>query len=48
MSVFVTGAGIPPGPINYLNYIQSTGTQYIDTGVTGNSNIKIQIKFEMT
>lgn len=47
MSVFVTGAGIPSGAINYLNYIQSTGTQYIDTGITGNSNIKIQPKFEM-
>ena len=48
MSVFVTGAGKPPVSINYLNYIQSTGTQYIDTGITGNSNIKVQIKFEMT
>lgn len=48
MSVFVAGAGTPSGPINYLNYIQSTGTQYINTGVKGSSNIKIQIKFEMT
>ena len=48
MSVFVAGAGIPSGPINYLEYIQSTGTQYIDTGVQGSSNIKVQIKFEMT
>ena len=48
MSVFVAGAGTPSGPINYLNYIQSTGTQYIDTGVQGSSNIKVQIKFEMT
>lgn len=37
-------------PIGYkeCQYIESTGTQYIDTGVKGNSEIKIDIIFEIT
>lgn len=37
-------------PIGYkeCKYIQSTGTQYIDTGVKGNSEIKIDTIFEIT
>ena len=31
-----------------VEYIESTGTQYIDTGVKGNSEIKIDIIFEIT
>ena len=33
---------------NPVTYLQSTGTQYIDTGVKGNSEIKIDIIFEIT
>lgn len=37
-------------PIGYkeCKYIESTGTQYIDTGVKGNSEIKIDTIFEIT
>ena len=37
-------------PVGYkeCEYIQSTGTQYIDTGVKGNSKIKIDTIFEIT
>lgn len=37
-------------PIGYkeCKYIESTGTQYIDTGVKGNSEIKIDIILEIT
>jgi hypothetical protein len=37
-------------PIGYkeCKYIKSTGTQYIDTGVKGNSEIKIDTLFEIT
>ena len=47
MSVFVTGAGIPSGTINYLNYIQSTGTQYINTGFKPNNNTRVIMEAEM-
>lgn len=41
MSVFVTGAGKPPVPINYINYIETNGTQYIDTGFKPNNNSQV-------
>lgn len=34
--------------IDYVEYIESTGTQYIDTGVIPNQDTSIEIKFENT
>lgn len=54
MSVFITGAGIVPNssglPSGYtqLEYIESTGTQYIDTNIIGNSNLRIEASMQMT
>lgn len=46
MAVFVTGAGIPPQelPAGYtkLDFIQCSGTQYIDTGIKGKSGIVVK------
>lgn len=39
--------GLPQG-YQQCKYIGSTGTQYIDTGVKGNSEIKIDTVFEIT
>ncbi len=36
--------GLPDG-YTRLQYIQSSGTQYIDTGVKGNQNTKVEIKY---
>ena len=36
----------PNKKVNYVEYIESTGTQYIDTGIVGNQNIKIEAKFK--
>lgn len=54
MAVFITGAGIVPNlsglPNGYtqLEYIESTGTQYIDTNIIGNSNLSIEASMQMT
>lgn len=37
-------SGLPLG-YTLLDYIESTGTQYIDTGIKGNQNIKVDIDF---
>lgn len=47
MSVFVAGAGIPQSSINYINYIESNGTQYIDTGFKPNQDTRIVIDFQL-
>lgn len=47
MSVFITGAGVIPNtllPKGYvqLEYIESTGTQYIDTGIIPTDETKTE------
>lgn len=37
-----------PGPSQYLNYIESTGTQYIDTNFSASSTDTAEIEFELT
>ena len=37
-----------PSGYTRLEYIQSSGTQYIDTGISAKSTLKIQIKFKPT
>ncbi|MBQ8299899.1 MAG: hypothetical protein IJX99_08645 [Clostridia bacterium] len=34
--------------VDYVEYIQSTGTQYIDTGIVPNTNTKVEIAFQAT
>lgn len=54
MAVFITGAGIVPNlsglPSGYtqLEYIESTGTQYIDTGIIPTDETKIELYFQLT
>lgn len=54
MAVFITGAGIAPNlsglPSGYtqLEYIESTGTQYIDTGIIPTDETKIEVYFQLT
>ena len=45
MAVFMTGATVPKR-INFVDYIQSSGTQYIDTGFKPNQNTKVEIKMQ--
>ena len=45
MSVFVTG-GQAPEKINYVPYIESSGTQFFDTEVMGKTGITVEIDFE--
>lgn len=33
-------------PVNYVNYIESSGTQYIDTGFKPNYNTRVVVDFE--
>lgn len=40
MAVFTTG-GRAPDKVNYVEYIQSSGTQYIDTGFKPNNNTRV-------
>lgn len=47
MSVFVAGAGVPQSSINYINYIESNGTQYINTGFKPNNNSQVIIDCQM-
>ena len=35
-----------PKRINFVNYIRSSGTQYIDTGFKPNQNTKVEIKMQ--
>ena len=44
MAVLLTGANVPK-VINYIDYIQTTGTQWIDTGFTPNNNSRIVLDF---
>lgn len=46
MPVFIAGGGAVPDVVNHLNYIQSSGTQYIDTGVLPTQSVKVVIDAE--
>lgn len=48
MGVFVTGAGKIPKKVNYVGWIQSTGTQYIDTEFKPNQDTRVVIDIEVT
>lgn len=45
---FTSGARIPFEPDAYLNYIQATGTQYIDTGVAPSVGLKVRADMNWT
>lgn len=47
MSVFVTGAGIPQKFVNYINYIESNGNQYINTNFNPNQDTRIVINLNV-
>lgn len=38
----------PDIPYTTIDYIESTGTQYIDTGVTGGNNLRVEVKVLFT
>ena len=46
MAVFASRKISLPKRINFVNYIQSSGTQYIDTGFKPNQNTKVEIKMQ--
>lgn len=46
LSISGGGGGLPEG-YTELEYIRSSGTQYVDTGVKGNSSLVIRAKFNM-
>ena len=41
------GTGVFKSPAREIEYIESTGTQYINTGYNPNSNTKVEAKFKM-
>ena len=47
MSVFVTGAGIPQSSINYINYIETNGNQYINTDFNPNQDTRVVINLNV-
>ena len=48
MAVFASRQIVLPQIVNYVNFIQSSGTQYFDTGFTPNSNTSIEISYYAT
>ena len=44
--VFFRRRGQPQGLITYVEYIESSGMQYIDTGFNPNNNSRVVIKFQ--
>lgn len=48
MSVFATGGGIVPKAINFVEYLQSSGTQCINTDFRPNQNTRIDMVAELT
>ena len=48
MAVFASRQIVLPQMVNYVTYIQSTGTQYIDTGFKPNQDTGVHIVFEPT
>lgn len=47
MSVFFTKRGKAASSVNYTKYIDSSGTQYIDTGIIGKAGISVSCEFEV-
>lgn len=47
MAVFMTGATVP-NKVNYVNYLQSSGMQYIDTGVVAANGFRAKIGLTLT
>ena len=48
MAVFASRQIVLPQMVNYVNFIQSSGTQYFDTGFTPNNNTSIEISYYAT
>lgn len=46
MAVFPSRQIVLPHMVNFVNYIQSNGTQFIDTGFKPNQNTKVEIKMQ--
>lgn len=46
MAVFVNGATTPHHPIKYVEYLESSGTQYINTGVKPSNNTRVVCDFQ--
>lgn len=44
MAVYMTSGGAIPGRVALLNYIESTGAQYIDTQVSGELPVSVSLK----
>lgn len=45
MAVWITGGGAPQAGVQYLSYIESTGSQYINTGFVPNQDTKVVLDF---
>lgn len=45
--VFFRRRGKPQGLINFIEYIQSSGSQYIQTGFTANQDTRLKMKFQI-
>ena len=48
MATFARRRGAVSDGVNYVEYIQSSGTQYIDTGFKPNQNTRVVVDFEMS
>ena len=46
MAVFMTGATVPKH-MNFVTYLESSGTQYIDTGFIPNQNTKVVMEAQL-
>ena len=47
MAVFPSRQIVLPKMVNYVNFIQSSGTQYIDTGFIPNQNTKVVMEAQL-
>ena len=45
-AVFATAASLADTPDKFVRYVEATGSQYVDTGVTGRWNTKIEAQVE--
>lgn len=48
MAVLLTGNGPTTRKAKFVEYLQSSGTQYIDTGVKASNAVGIEVKFSAT
>ena len=46
LSTLIAGAAFAETPDRFVRYVESTGSQYVDTGVTGRWNTKIEAQVE--